>query len=582
VLVLAAVNAVSVNNTYPLSDPLTITHGPATAVKPVYPLVAVVGDVIDVYVHFPNTLVGTYDPTQITIKLFGAAAANSGTGALVAKPAGDTQNYYVQITVATQDMIAISPDSATTSLGVNVFEMDVRVNGVSKLRIADMVRDQFRSYYYLAKDVTSFVVGVTQTAGTDGATQLSNQPLIGKYTAGTIDTATPSYVSSSLSQSFPTAGGNLTAGYYYLLPSIVSAATTATISFTTDFYLCPFASTYIDYYGTFKGCSFGNVHQDYIMKAHACGIRQYFLNGICINVDSSCNTFDPLSGACLTCLDNARTAVRGSCVNATNVTNAPVCPTGTKLFNNVTCIPEECSAVYANGSCSACVNTAFALTNGACIAVNCGIGFYFSVALNQCTPLPDRCVVFNAITQLCKTCTNGFFPNTAGTCVSPCPAGQFFVNQQCYTLPTNCLNLTNVLHCDACATNYRLIQGECRLCNGPNPAYPCTTCPLNQFVNTNGQCVTPGANCASFDQNTGLCLSCANGLTAINGKCCPIGQSIQSNGVCGSSASSTSGGSTAVDFNVYYRYCHIFNSVGQFCESCLTGREFAPNTDRCQ
>ena len=66
-LVLAAVNAVSVNNTYPLSDPLTITHGPPTTVKPVYPLVAVVGDVIDVYVHFPNTLVGAYDPTQITI-----------------------------------------------------------------------------------------------------------------------------------------------------------------------------------------------------------------------------------------------------------------------------------------------------------------------------------------------------------------------------------------------------------------------------------------------------------------------------------------------------------------------------------
>ena len=367
------------------------------------------------------------------------------------------------------------------------------------------------------------------------------------------------------------------AGYSVIVYSF--PALTPTVSYESDPYPCPFASTYLDYYGTFKACVRGNAHQEYVIQAHSCGIRQYF-DGSCKDVDPLCNTFDPLTGACYTCWENSRPAIRGSCSNVTSTTQNITCHSGTHAFQNRVCIPDECASIFANGTCSVCINAAFSLNNGACIAINCGPGQYYSASLRTCNPLPERCVAFNPILQICKQCINGYVPLPInGQCHSLCPAGRFFVNNNCYLLPQHCLSLTNVLHCSACETGYRLIQGECRSCSGPNPNFPCVTCPLDHFVNPNGQCVRISQNCDRIDQTTGLCLSCASGVAPVNGVCCQTGQNVQ-NGVC--TSSSNSGQGSQVDFTTYYRYCKIYSPPVSSCLECLSGRSFVPDSDRCQ
>ena len=155
-----------------------------------------------------------------------------------------------------------------------------------------------------------------------------------------------------------------------------------TISYQTDPFLCPYAPGFVDFFRVFAGCYFPeNIHQTYVIQGHRCGIRQYLNNGSCIDVDSSCNTFNPLTGDCLTCWENSKTAIRGSCNSSVNTAPVPSCAIDTHLFQNQ-CISDNCSAAYQNGSCSACANTAFRLTSGQCVEIQCSIGLYFSVALN--------------------------------------------------------------------------------------------------------------------------------------------------------------------------------------------------------
>ena len=148
-------------------------------------------------------------------------------------------------------------------------------------------------------------------------------------------------------------------------------------------------------------------------------------------------------------------------------------------------------------------------------------------------------------------------------------------------MPVNCKSLDSVLHCTSCVTNYEMVQGDCQLCNGPNPSFPCVRCPIGQFVNNNGSCITQGQNCASIDQNSGLCLSCANGDTPVIGVCCISGETVLANGRCGVSNGSGASGSSAVDFNTYHRHCQTFSPPLGKCIECRNGRSFIGNSDRC-
>ena len=148
---------------------------------------------------------------------------------------------------------------------------------------------------------------------------------------------------------------------------------------------------------------------------------------------------------------------------------------------------------------------------GSCVPVSCGNGFFFSTTAAQCVPLPQNCVAADPFTQTCAACSHGSSVDSNGVCVSRCPSGKIFVNNDCYTLPPNCRSLNYILQCADCDSSFTIKGGECVACLGPNPSFPCVECPIGQMVNTNGLCVVKGENCGAVSQVTGLCETCVSG-----------------------------------------------------------------------
>ena len=180
VLFVATLSAVSVTNTYRPAVVIShIIYGPPLTTGPVYPLSAVDGDVLTIYLNFPFPL-SNLNPTSISV-----APLNAAAGALVTQnPANNAQQNVLTYTVSGGPVAYIVV--FFNSRDVNVYELDVRVNGVSKLKVADMVRLQPRSYYYLASELTTtYTVSVTQATSSTGSPAVYNTPLSGKFIAGT-------------------------------------------------------------------------------------------------------------------------------------------------------------------------------------------------------------------------------------------------------------------------------------------------------------------------------------------------------------------------------------------------------------
>ena len=92
-------------------------------------------------------------------------------------------------------------------------------------------------------------------------------------------------------------------------------------------------------------------------------------------------------------------------------------------------MPDNCSSIDANGSCTACANVTHQLVNGSCTL---------------------------------KTCPTGQLLNaTTGVCEVQCAAGQQNVNNVCFTLPKNCLRLAPHFACDKCESGFTFQKGNC-------------------------------------------------------------------------------------------------------------------------
>lgn len=197
------------------------------------------------------------------------------------------------------------------------------------------------------------------------------------------------------------------------------------------------------------------------------------------------------------------------------------CPFGTRLFENTTCISENCLSIFTNGSCSECINKAYALgSNGNCNAVPCSTGQFFNISLGVCTPLPNDCTAFSPLTQKCTSCVLGYSLDSKGVCINPCPLGYAPAGETCLPLPSHCVGLTFIGHCRGCESGFRLQGGGCQPCDGPNPNFPCVFCPINQIVGSSGLCIDVMPHCFSLSQETGKCISCASGVPPVNGVCC--------------------------------------------------------------
>lgn len=266
----------------------------------------------------------------------------------------------------------------------------------------------------------------------------------------------------------------------------------------------------------------------------SCGPREYFSFGRCYPVSASCDQFDPYTGNCYSCLGQLQ-LISNQCVN-----NTSYCNPGFFLFNSL-CISSTCKTFSpANGNCLTCLTPAYYLSAGKCLPVDCGFNSYYSVRLANCTPIPNTCLNFSIASELCNSCITGFVlvngqctqysntnncqlynftsatctlcnsnyyvlnggciptPNCSagltllnGVCVlSPisCSQGQVFINSQCVNLPNNCLALDIFLRCAKCSSTSLLVEGACKACSGPNPNFPCISCPASQYVDGSGVC----------------------------------------------------------------------------------------------
>lgn len=253
-----------------------------------------------------------------------------------------------------------------------------------------------------------------------------------------------------------------------------------------------------------------------------CTNRQYYRFGLCYDVNPNCDQFDSYTGECTSCINPTQNKlINGTCV----FFNTLVCKEGTYVYGTI-CIPNSCLVAFSNGSCTACVSTAYYLSNGNCLPIDCGPNAYFSVKFTSCATIPATCSNFSVLTQGCQTCITGYFSQN-GVCVQPygsancktwnfdksvcsecllgyslilnicqiniitpisCPSGQYLVNKICVNLPANCLALNNFYICTECIKSYEISFGQCVPCKGPNPNFPCSYCPDNFFITSSGSC----------------------------------------------------------------------------------------------
>lgn len=265
------------------------------------------------------------------------------------------------------------------------------------------------------------------------------------------------------------------------------------------------------------------------------------------------------------------------------IPNNNFCSPGFRLVDS-RCISETCRTFSkTTGLCLSCISPAFSFSAGQCLPVNCGNSSYYSAKISNCTAIPRTCKNFSIVDEVCYSCVDGYslyngdctiilnsnncqiYNFAAGVCItcnsgfqvlngrciltSVCPVGQVLsngvcivapancnqnqvlINNQCADLPKNCLALNVFLQCTTCSANSQFVSGACVACTGPNPNFPCLTCPSGMYVDNQGRCQPVNQFCASLNTANGLCLSCINGQSSVMGNCCDITKTYQ-NGVC--------------------------------------------------
>lgn len=139
---------------------------------------------------------------------------------------------------------------------------------------------------------------------------------------------------------------------------------------------------------------------------------------------------------------------------------------------NITC--SACSSCeagkYRAGGCNGvldvqCAPCTTACSQGEYLDGNCPLG---AAADNVCRACDGTCgTCSGAGSSACRTCAEGLYLTSLGTCVSRCPSGQFEAR----------LNETEgqTLVCQPCSPSCG------GLCSGPNPNQ-CITCPVGQYI----------------------------------------------------------------------------------------------------
>jgi hypothetical protein len=148
------------------------------------------------------------------------------------------------------------------------------------------------------------------------------------------------------------------------------------------------------------------------------------------------------------------------------VCNRIVCPTGqvpSKFAIFCVNISPLCDS-YDNitGDCLSCKNSGYAARNGSCVQISsalAGCQERQSLGFGACIGADLNCKIFNLITNDCDQCNDGFYLDYTGHCVlgASCGANQWSVNGECIGFPDNCLKVDKLGFCTLCVnSNYRL------------------------------------------------------------------------------------------------------------------------------
>jgi hypothetical protein len=164
-----------------------------------------------------------------------------------------------------------------------------------------------------------------------------------------------------------------------------------------------------------------------------------------------------------------------------------------------------------------------------------------------------------------------------GQCLS-CYSGGIFSSPLCLVLAPSCATQTTAGQCATCPSGYTLISGLCVSLASLDPACSsfsgsnCNGC-LNGYYLSGGVCVQANPLCLTYNQTSGACLSCYNGLSVWGNSC---GNLAGLNPYC-----ATLSGTACLACNYgYYTFngiCYLANTycltygVGGTCLSCSQG-----------
>jgi hypothetical protein len=214
----------------------------------------------------------------------------------------------------------------------------------------------------------------------------------------------------------------------------------------------------------------------------------------------------------------------------------------------------------AEGVCESCYQ-GYTVYNGSCALAKKDVG----------------CALWNGAS--CVQCSQRWYFNAAKVCVP--------VSDLCYTWNTDG-------SCDSCYGGYVVSDGKCIVDNSPTPSKnnpycslwqgnKCLGCAQRAYFDKNGICSLVDDQCATWDKNTGECLSCYGGYDLNSGSCiksavnlpidagCSLWNSLQT--ICLSCSKRWYFNSQSVCLPVS-DLCNTWDSKGK-CLTCYKGYEIS-------
>ncbi len=194
-------------------------------------------------------------------------------------------------------------------------------------------------------------------------------------------------------------------------------------------------------------------------KCLQCSTRYYLSRqGNCRQVSDQCNTYNSVTGACLTCYSgyrlNGTACVLSNANNNTNNNTSPSSDVNCRNFDRQSNRCIQCSYRFYVGS------------NGICVQVS------------------DQCQTWSFSNGNCTSCYQGY-ELSQGACV---------LSDNSQNQDPNC-------------ARYDQDQSKCLQCSN------------RYYFNQNGICTAVSPQCQTWSNATGLCTSCYQGYTLANGVC---------------------------------------------------------------